>query len=195
MKTLKITAVIAMFAFLTTGCGAPTVKTSTDYSSPATTPADSASPSEYVEQGTFDKPFTWGSTLTNGEVEIRLGRLETGVDRVVSKANSFNDPAPDGQIYVRVPVVIKNIGTDKVNPQWDVDVTLVAATGESYEDASVSSGSGPDPELLDDVSALYPGGTGRGYIYFTAPKSILNDAMFAIQIDYSDEVFVMAVGS
>lgn len=195
MKTLKITAAFALVAFIISGCGAPTVKTSDGYEAPATTPADSASPSQYVEEGTFDQPFTWGSTLTNSEVEVTLGRIEIGVDRLVSRANSFNDSAPKGQIYVRVPVVIKNVGTDKVNPQWDLDVTLVAASGESYEDASVSSGSGPDPELLEDVSALYPGGTGRGYIYFTAPKSILNDAMFAIQIDYSEEVFVKATGA
>jgi hypothetical protein len=145
------------------------------------------------DKGTFTNPFPFGTPLGNDDFVVTLGKVETkGVDALIKKANQFNDPAPKGTVYMRVPVTMTNSGTEKVNPAWDVDIVLVAPSGETYERAFVSSGSGGELKSLDDQNEMYPGGKAKGFVYFAAPKALAKDGMFEVSALFDDGVLIEA---
>jgi hypothetical protein len=189
MKKLIAIAAVSSMVLMLAACAAPLTTKSPGPSESVST--DSATQDTNQDVGTFANPFNFGSMLANDEVEITLGKTEIGVDAIVHKANMFNADAPKGQLYVRVPVTIKNVGNDKVSPS-SLEVSIIAATGESYSSALISGGSGGDPKTLDDVDALYHGGTGSGYVYFTVPKGIVPTAIYSVSWSYGSEVFVRA---
>ena len=141
--------------------------------------------------GTFEDPFKFGHHLGNDEVNAVLGKTEVGVDKKVRRANQFNHKAPEGTVFIRVPVTVENVGADKIVPWLDVRVKFVAATGESYDDVTPADGNGPSLEMFDDVNDLYKGGKGKGYLYFAVPKSTVANGRYAVSFDWgSDETFI-----
>jgi hypothetical protein len=157
-------------------------------------PTSEPEPEPVVEEadGSFANPYPFGTKVGDDEVTLVLGKVETkGVTQMVKSANMFNDDPKPGNVYLRVPVTLTNTGEDKVNPAWDVDITLVAKSGETYNDAFIV---GDELKRLGSFDDLYPGGKAKGYVYFDAPASAAKGALIEVAAGFwnTDETLVKA---
>lgn len=201
---LAATAGAALLTLTLTACGgmseveAPPAKAAATAEAPV---AEDTTPEPVAEaaaepKGTFKDPFVFGTPVGTDDLAVTLGAVEVdGVTEAVKAANEFNEDAPAGTAYVRVPVTLTNTGTEKVTPWLAVTVTLVAQTGESFDNVLLAEGSGASLGSLTDVADLYEGGTGTGYLYFAVDPAALPTMVFNVAelISFSDGVFVKAV--
>lgn len=164
-------------------------------------PGTSVDPGTMVEltlttpdpEGTRNDPFPFGSTLVGSgagnveEVLIDLGTAQWGAGDIVMAENRFNDPAPDGSVYVLLPVTITNVGSDEpITPWLDVDIIYVAPDGRSYEQEWASI-----PNDLADIGDLYEGGSATGNLAFILPIDS-QGGVWGVSYGWSDPVFVAA---
>jgi hypothetical protein len=120
-------------------------------------------------------PAPFGQTATAEDWQIIVTDVLWGEQawEVVLDANQFNDPPPEGMMYVLVNVRVRYIGlADGEHNVSDSAFTLLTSTGEEMTSPSVVS---PEPELFFD---LYAGGEVTGWIVLQAPQEAKNLALY-----------------
>lgn len=153
---------------------APTAPPSTPApTEPPTTPAVPA-------KGTVANPFTSADMLKFGDYSpVVVTVIEPVTDAQVKKGNQFNDPAPAGQMYVRIGLTVTYTGTTKSDGGLlSTQVNLVGMKGKLYERTFVSGGSGgagDDLKIFSDEPDVITGGKITGFIYYLADS---DDATF-----------------
>lgn len=83
----------------------------------------------------------------------------------VIAANEFNDPAPEGEVYVLVDVTMGYDGDEASASLFSVDLDLV---GDSNLSANSSCSASSLPDELDTFSELFAGGSVTGSLCFLA---------------------------
>jgi len=142
--------------------------------------------------GSRDLPFPAGTVLSASEggvetLTVTVGPATWNADATVMAENQFNDPAPEGSVYVLVPVTITNVGSaEAVIPWLAVDIAYVAPDGRSYDRASAVI-----PGNINDIGDLYEGGSATGNLAFVLPTTA-QGGVWAVSNGWSDPVFVAA---
>jgi hypothetical protein len=125
------------------------------------------------ELGSFTNPYNFGSYIELGTVGITLGKLESNIDSLVQQ--SIDSPAPPNYQWARVQLSIKNLGNDKIDGSFLLDLSFIASTGEAYESELVFA----DDEVYD-LPTLYPGGEGTAFEYFLLPDKVVKGGKWAL---------------
>lgn len=115
-------------------------------------------------------------STNGGTMSVTLGNVNWEADSVIADANMFNEEAPEGQVYILVPVTIQYSGPETITPWIELDVSYVAEDGRSYNEASVVVGAD-----LMDVGDLYDGGTAEGELPFLIPESAVGSGVFSVE--------------
>lgn len=143
-----------------------------DASTPASAPTSVVSSTGPADNGSLTDERTSPTPLAT-PVDIGDGWTMTvsGADldaeADVLAASDFNDPAPDGQVYVLVDATIEYEGGDDGEPGslFSVDVALIGDSNVAADDScSVSS----LPDELDVFAEVFPGGSATGTLCFLA---------------------------
>jgi hypothetical protein len=193
MNKLILPALGLALSVALTGCmsSSPAEKISTPKSdSSSSAPAPKEEPA--AELGTRENPYPLGQTvnvtqLDNPFWDITLGAPDLNAGAAIEATNEYNDPAPAGSQYVMVPITATYVGETSATPWMDIDVSFVAATGETYEEASVVH----DMDFYE-IADLYTGGTGVGQIPFALPSDKIAGGTWRVTVAYSFEFFYTA---
>lgn len=154
---------------------------------------DSAQPAG--DQGTRSNPLplTTGvatlRTSDGGTMDITLGEVNWDAGQVIAEANQFNDQAPEGQVYILVPVTMTYHGPEHVTPWIAAQFAYIADTGNGYDPATVVT---PNEEM--DIGDLYDGGTATFDQAFLIPVDVVQKGKFSVSATFSldDEVWFAA---
>lgn len=108
-------------------------------------------------------PAPLGTTAVSANWEITVLEVYRGADAAqrVAEANSFNDPAPEGQEYIVARVRARYLGGDNPDVAARIDQNAFKVTGAAnviYERPSVVE---PAPSL---EAYLFPGGQAEGWV-------------------------------
>lgn len=124
-----------------------------------------------------------------GTMAVTLGNVDWDADAKIAEANMFNEEAPEGEVYILLPVTVKYTGPDSITPWLELTVSYIAADGRSYDEASVVV----ENDFLD-VGDLYDGGTAEGQMAFLIPEDAVGAGVFSVEAFLSwDTYFVAAV--
>ncbi|MDF1489477.1 DUF4352 domain-containing protein [Tessaracoccus caeni] len=138
--------------------------------------------------GTRENPSPLGSEISNDEWVVTINSVDLDADKAVASSNEFNEPAPDGQVYILVNTTITYVG-DKAEgsvPMQTIEyVTVDGNTINSFDTLVVA------PDALDSLTTLYEGASVTGNIAFAVPVDTAGDGVLAVAPGmFSDKVFV-----
>jgi hypothetical protein len=117
------------------------------------------------------QPVPFGQTATGEDWQVIVLDVVSGEQawQTILAANQFNDPPPDGLLYVLVHVRVRYIGLAEGQHNIGEDAfALLTDSGETFDSPSVVE---PEPELYFD---LYAGGQVDGWIVLQAPVEAKN---------------------
>lgn len=172
----------------------PKVDTAPDTpaASTETSPDKPAKPSESAasEMGTRANPAPFGSQVeisdASGPIwQVTIGAANLNAGDAVAAENQFNDPAPEGFVYVLVPVTFTYVGTTTGTPWIDVDIEFVSAAGTTHENAYVVI-----PNPITDVNELYPDASATANLVVLAPATDIEKGAWTVSTFLSDKYFV-----
>ena len=123
---------------------------------------------------------TFGSTDGEGEVTTTLGAPDWDAQAKIMKANQFNEKAPEGQVYVLVPVTMSYKGKDKVTPWVETRIEFVADSGNAYDQAAVVT-----PKNPMELGDLYDGGKAEYDVAILIPKDQVKKGKFRVSSSFS----------
>src|SRR5690606_37686582 len=88
-----------------------------------------------------ENPLPAGETVVleseGGTTSVVLGAANWDANAAIAEANQFNEPAPEGQVYVTVPVTVTYAGSGSITPWLEASITYIAADGRSYDQSFV----------------------------------------------------------
>ncbi len=127
--------------------------------------------------GTRANPYPLGTEVTEGDWTIKLNSVELDGTEAVAEANEFNDPAPDGEVYIIANLTATYNGTDPdgAEPMFLVEyVTEAGNTVHSYDTLAVA----PDP--FDLAETLYEGASTTGDVVLSVPADTAGEGVLVI---------------
>ncbi|GAA2181962.1 hypothetical protein GCM10009847_25660 [Leucobacter tardus] len=143
---------------------------------------------EAPEEGSRSNPYPLGSAISDDEWTITVNSVNLDATDAVAAANEFNEPAPEGEVYVLADVTVSYIGTDAAGdmPTQIIEyVTVDGNTVHSY-DAMVLA-----PEPLDSITTLYEGASTTGNVVLSVPADTAGEGVLAVTPSvFGDKVFV-----
>lgn len=135
--------------------------------------------------GSRDNPLPAGSTIEGQTWTVTVGPTVLDATEAVA-AGQYNDPAPEGQVYISVPVQATYIG-DESGYTAEVQIAYVSASGETYDATSALV-------VADDTAGmeeLYNGGEAAWSQYLLVPTEGLTDGLIRVRPGFlDDEKFV-----
>lgn len=152
---------------------------------------------EVVEEaapiGTREVPLPIGSTVEDGDWKVTLNSVTLDATEAVAAENAFNEPAPEGYVYVLANLTIEYMGSeaDGTVPMLIVEyVTTDGNTRTTYDDEVMMTVA---PDALDTLSTMYGGASLSGNLLFSVPAATAGEGVFAIQPDLlGSKTFVAA---
>lgn len=128
-------------------------------------------------------------SLDEGTMAVTLGNVDWAADAKIAEANMFNEEAPEGEVYITVPVTVQYTGPASITPWLEVRVAYIAEDGRSYDEASVVV----ENDFMD-VGDLYDGGVAEGEMAFLIPESAVGSGVFSVEgFMTGDPLFIAAV--
>lgn len=152
--------------------------------------ADTQESAEESTAGSREKPLPVGSAITQGDWTITVNSVNLDAADTVAAENQFNDPAPEGSVYVLVELTAAYNGTDPEGAMPFTSVEFVTAGGNtlhSYESAVVV------PNSFDLISTLYAGASTTGNLVFTVPAADAAAGTLAVTPTMLGDKFFVAV--
>lgn len=173
---IKSTVLAGLVLLTLTGCVMPPTVTASTASSapaaPASTQAEPAAatptpePEPAAEVGSRENPFPAGTPLVSDEWEGVVGPTNLDASAAVAEGNMFNDPAPEGLVYIGIPITATYTGADEAN-SMQISLEYVTASGEVIDSTTHSSFvSADDTNPMQD---LFTGGTVSFTEYLLVP--------------------------
>lgn len=120
---------------------------------------------------TWENPAPVGSSVMvptegGGTFEVTLGTPNWAADQVILEANSLNDPAPEGHVYVLIPATATYTGEGPEDYWLTVGTVYVDSTGTEHRD-----GAAVPPRLAIELPEFTEGSTGEFDLVFLIPES------------------------
>lgn len=137
-----------------------------------------------------DNPAELGTPLETDDWTVVVNSVNLDATAAVAGANSYNDPAPAGQVYILVNLTTTYKGKDSAGDSPRFLLEYVSKDGNSFKPFDGDSLAIP-PEQFDFFATLYEGASTTGNILLTVPADGVADGVLAITPDYdSEKVFV-----
>lgn len=141
-----------------------------------------------AEEGTRATPFPLGTAITQGDWTITVNSVNLDGTQALADANLFNEPAPEGQVYIIANVSVTYNGANEsgemASPLIDY-VTVDGNTIDSFSHMVIA------PEAFDSLTTLYPGASTTGNFAFPVPADTAGGGVLAVQAHMlGDKVFV-----
>ncbi|MHA3685074.1 DUF308 domain-containing protein [Leucobacter sp. HY1910] len=141
-----------------------------------------------AEVGTRANPAALGSLIEQGDWSATVNSVNLDASQAIADANQFNEPAPEGSVYVLVNITATYNGTDETGTTPFLTTEFVTSGGntlKSYDSMVVA------PEPFDVIGTLYPGASSTGNFVFTVPAAEVAGGTIAVQPELlGDKVFV-----
>lgn len=187
-KVLRGSTLIAI-SFCTAFSLAACSEAKVDTSGTTTQQPAAAESNETKKVGTSrDNPAPLGSVITDGDWSVQVNSVNLDAAEAVAAANSFNEPAPDGKVYILVNITATYTGTKAEGETPTVTVEYVTADGntvKSYDTFAVA------PEPFDNLGTLYEGASATGNVVLTVPAANAAEGVLAVTPSLlGDKVFV-----
>lgn len=112
----------------------------------------------------------------SGTMSVTLGNVTWDANSAIAEANMFNEEAPEGQVYITVPVTVQYSGPESITPWLELYVSFVAEDGRSYDEAPVVV----EGDFME-IGDLYDGGTAEGAMAFLIPEEAVGSGTFSVE--------------
>lgn len=141
-----------------------------------------------AEEGTRATPFPIGTAITQGDWTITVNSVNLDGTQSIADANTFNEPAPEGQVYIIPNVTVTYNGTDEAGEMASPIMEYVTVDGNTVDSFSHMV---VVPEAFDSIATLYPGASTTGNFSFPVPVDTAGEGVLAVQPHmFGDKVFV-----
>lgn len=165
-----------------TGGGEPTSEEETTAEEPTTEGSSAAAPT--AEETSAAAPADGAVELATeqGTITLAFGAVDWDATSEVAEANSNNEPAPEGQVYITVPVTVSYAGSGSVDPYLVTDIVFIGADGVEYDQA--------DPVVEKDfvlLGEVPDGGTAEGNLVFQVPAAATGGGEFHVTTSESEQ--------
>ncbi|GAA1730837.1 hypothetical protein [Brachybacterium phenoliresistens] len=163
---------ILLYRASQSGGGEPTMTTGTGGSeprSPEESPAEESSAADPSAEETSAAPPVGGAVelpTEQGTLTMTFGAVDWDATSEVAEANSHNEPAAEGHVFITVPVTVSYAGSGAVDPFFAASIVFVGADGLEYALA--------DPVVEKDfvlLGEVPDGGTAEGTLVFEVPTA------------------------
>lgn len=142
----------------------------------ATTTERATTTTSASEDGTRENPYPIGTEARVGDWTVTVIELRDGTADVTA-ANQFNDPPPDGSIYVLVRVKATYNGDDEGSPGFDLSMDYIGNDSRVYTDSDCGAVA---PDDLFDQPAVVAGGTVEGNQCLLMPASVFGTGAVSV---------------
>jgi hypothetical protein len=133
-----------------------------------TEPAAPATASPSADAGTRDNPTPIGTPADIGDGwTLTVNQVTLDATALVAGENSFNDPPPEGSVYVMVNITTAYNGPEDKALDF---FTVSGVTSSNVELNSYDSFVVP-PDSYDSLAEVFAGGSKSGNIVFTVPAA------------------------
>ena len=129
------------------------------------------------EAGTRANPFPIGTTISDEEWEVTVNGVSLDASQAVVDANMFNDPAPEGQVYIMANLTATYVGTDEDGTISMLQVEYVTPEGNTVDGLATMAVA---PDSFDRFSTLYPGASISGNIALLVPAATAAEGVLAV---------------
>lgn len=172
VETGKTTEVAAASAENNTHIESPTVEEATN------------------DQGTRVNPYPLGFTVSDDEWAVTINSVNLDATAEIAAANMFNEPAPEGKVFILVNATAQYMGQ---NPDGDsawVTVDYVTADGVTISSTDTFAVA---PDAFPDFTTLYEGGSITGNIALAVPAATAGEGTLIVQPAMLSDKFFFAV--
>ncbi len=168
IRLIALILVISIFSFCAIGSGSNNDDEKTTNNAPISEAViDNATSQEMTAENTI-KRYTLGDTFVFNDIEYTIGSSVS----FTSVNNEFSEH--NGKPVVRVPVSVKNVGTETKGPNF-LDTTFYGSKGTNADDVGAYF-----DDAVDEMGDMRPGATLEGAYY------VLYDGDGVYGIDYDD---------
>ncbi|RRD60127.1 DUF4190 domain-containing protein [Leucobacter sp. OH1287] len=137
-----------------------------------------------------DNPVEIGTPLKTEDWTVVVNSVNLDATEAVAAAEEYNDPAPDGQVYILVNMTVTYTGKDSAGQTPSLSVEYINKQGNTFGQYDGGSFAVP-PEKLDTFETLYEGASLTGNILLTVPKDGVADGVLGVTPEFfADKVFV-----
>lgn len=177
--------------------GAPVTSTSAP-EDPASSATSAAAPAPGAgDPGSKENPLPLGqgpvtiATSDGGTLDVTLGAANWDAWAAIQSANSFNEPPPEGQVYVMVPVTATYHGAGSADTWIESSIKYAPGNGQIYSEAPVVT-----PRSSVDTNEVTEGGTAEYDIAFLVPADQVRVGQFTVEplMSFNGETFYYAAG-
>jgi hypothetical protein len=118
--------------------------------------------------GTRDNPVPIGTSADVGEGwTLSVNEVTLDATALVTGANMFNDPPPEGSVYVMVNITMAYNGPD----DKAIDFFTVSGVTSSNVELNTFDNFVVAPDAYDGLAEVFAGGSKSGNIVFTVPAA------------------------
>lgn len=204
-NTLSKIATCAIAIAVLSGCGAtepatpaPHTDTASQKSAdaeeqPAPEETEDATPSAAEPDGTRTNPIPLGTPIEGDEWIVTINSVDLDAADLISAENQFNEPAPDGTVYILVNVTAQYVGTDPEGaiPWMTIEyVTVDGNTKKTFDDDVLMTVA---PDSFDEFSTLYEGASTSGNKLLAVPADRATEGVLAVTPDMFGQKVSVAV--
>ena len=152
-------------------------------------PATAETEAEPTEKaGTRANPLPLGTAITQGDWTVTVNGGHLTPTEAVKAENMFNDPAPEGQVYVLVNVTTTYNGTNGDGDSVTTRIEYVTVEGNTRNSSDTFA---VVPDELDFLATLYQGASETGNVVFAVPADTAALGVLAVRPHtLGDKVFV-----
>ena len=133
----------------------------------------STSPSGDV--GERSNPIPLNRVVSYPSWDISVVSFDGNANSEIAEENQFNEPPPDGHVYVLVHFQGTYTGTEFGSLWLDLDYYVVGNTNITYEQAWVVT-----PNDLTNLPDALPGGTVGGNLAFLVPEDVVDSLLLLV---------------
>lgn len=177
-------AVVAASVDEAFGGGETTVTTPTQptgESPAAEEPAEAAA-------GSRENPYPIGSVIEQGDWAVTLNGVNLDATADIANENPYNEPAPEGSIYILANVTATYVGDDPNGDMPFISVDYVTVDGNTIKTYATTV---LTPAPFDLATTLYNGASTTGNFAFAVPAATAAEGVFAITPGMvGDKIFV-----
>ena len=138
------------------------------------------------DTGERSNPIPLNRVASYPSWDISVMSFDGNANSEIAEENQFNEPPPDGHVYVLVHVQGTYTGTEFGSLWLDLDYYVVGNTNITYDQAWVVT-----PNDLSNLPDALPGGTIGGNLVFLVPEDVVGSLLLLVTdggLRYADTI-------
>lgn len=184
LAVLYIIGMIILFVItLNTGGGSSSLTGNSNDSYSGFTPSD-------LPESSREKPLPLNTPIQTKEWTVVVNSVDLNANEEIAAEDTFNEPAPEGKVFVLVNVTVTYNGNDPQGKAAPFQVEYVSKDGNTigiYDNFTYVT----YPDRFNIGQSLYEGASASGNLLLTLPEKDLTEGVLAVSPDYiSGKVFL-----